>query len=259
MTYGIVGVGAIAAAIVTGLCEQVQDAPAIVLSPRNADRAADLASRFPTVRVAQSNQDVIDKSSVLLLCIRPQDAKSVLSGLKFSSEQPVVSMLAGVSIDALRELVAPALDIARAIPLPSVAAREGATPIFPATAAARMLFDRLGRAIEISSATAFEATSASTATMAAHFAYLNSICRWLVAHGVSDSAARAQVAATFAGLAKPLRGQAPDFAALARDHATLGGINEQFLAALEQARVFDAVDTGLEAVLDRLTRRSSAR
>ena len=259
MTYGIVGVGAIAAAIVTGLCEQVRDAPAIVLSPRNAGRAADLASRFPTVRVARSNQEVIDGSSVLLLCIRPQDARSVLSGLKFSSQQPIISMLAGISIEALQELVAPAQDIARAIPLPSVAAREGATPIFPATAAARAVFDRLGSSIEIPNAAAFEATSASTATIAAHFAYLNSICRWLIAHGVSDAAARSQVAATFAGLARQLRGEAPDFAELARDHATRGGTNEQFLGVLEQARVFDAVDTGLNGVLDRLVRRSSAR
>lgn len=259
MTYGIVGVGAIAAAIVTGLCEQVREAPAIVLSPRNASRAADLASRFPTVRVARSNQEVIDASSVLLLCIRPQDARSVLSGLKFSSEQPIISMLAGISIEALQELAAPAQNIARAIPLPSVAAREGATPIFPATEAAQTLFDRLGSAIEIPNAVAFEATSASTATIAAHFSYLNSICRWLIAHGVSDSAARRQVAATFAGLAGQLRGQAPDFAELARDHATQGGINEQFLGVLEQARVFDAVDSGLNGVLDRLARKSSAR
>lgn len=259
MTYGIVGVGAIAAAIVTGLCEQVRDAPAILLSPRNASRAADLASRFPTVRVARSNQEVIDGSSVLLLCIRPQDAKSVLSGLKFSSQQPIISMLAGISIEALQELVAPAQDIARAIPLPSVAAREGATPIFPATAAARALFDRLGSSIEIPNAVAFEATSASTATIAAHFAYLNSICRWLIAHGVSEAAARSQVAATFAGLARQLRDEAPDFAELARDHATRGGTNEQFLGALEQARVFDAVDTGLNGVLDRLVHRSAAR
>jgi pyrroline-5-carboxylate reductase len=255
MTYGIVGVGAIAAAIVTGLCEQVRDAPAILLSPRNASRAADLASRFPTVRVAESNQDVIDRSSVLLLCIRPQDARSVLPGLKFSSQQAIVSMLAGVSIDALHELVAPARDIARAIPLPSVAAREGATPIFPATAAARALFDRLGSAIEIPNAVAFEATSASTATIAAHFAYLDSICRWLIAHGVSDTAAKRQVAATFAGLARQLRDPEPDFAELARDHATRGGTNEQFLAVLQQARVFDAVEAGLNGVLDRLAPR----
>lgn len=168
MTYGIIGVGAIAAAIVTGLCEHAADAPAIVLSPRNAGRAADLASRFPTVRVAQSNQDVIDGSSVLLLCLRPQEARSVLPGLSFREQQAIVSMMAGISIEALRELVAPAQSIARAIPLPAVAAREGATPIFPPTEAARALFARLGQPIEIAYEAAFEATSASTATIAAH-------------------------------------------------------------------------------------------
>jgi pyrroline-5-carboxylate reductase len=49
--------------------------------------------------------------------------------------------------------------------------------------------------------------------------------------------------------------RAADFNELARDHATRGGTNEQFLAVLEQARVFDAVDAGLNRVLERLTRR----
>ena len=252
MSYGIIGVGAIAAAIVTGLCEQESDPPAIVLSPRNPSRAADLASRFPTVRTARSNQEVIDGSAVILLCLRPQDARSVLPGLTFSERQPIISMMAGISIAALGELVAPAHDIARAIPLPAVSAREGATPIFPPTAAARTLFDRLGSSIEIPDAVAFESMSASTATIAAYFAYLDRICRWLVTQGVADTAAKRHVAATFAGLAAQLRDQAPDFAHLAKDHATRGGINEQFLGVLEQAGTFAAVDDGLNRVLERL-------
>jgi pyrroline-5-carboxylate reductase len=183
----------------------------------------------------------------------------VLPGLNFSKQQAIVSMMAGISIEALHELVAPAQNIARAIPLPSVAAREGATPIYPPTEAAKALFDRLGSSIEVPNAVAFEATSASTATIAAHFAYMNTICQWLIAQGLSDTAARRQVAATFAGLAAQLRGRAPDFSELARDHATPGGINEQFLGGLEQAHVFDAVNIGLNRVLDRLANRSSPR
>ena len=90
MTYGIIGVGAIGAAIVTGLCEGVRDAPAVVLSPRNATRAADLAARFRNVRVAKTNQEAIDAASVVLLCIRPQEARSVLGDLKFSSAHLLV-------------------------------------------------------------------------------------------------------------------------------------------------------------------------
>ena len=134
MTYGIIGVGALGAAIVTGLCEGVKDAPRIVLSPRNARRAADLASRFPTVRVAESNQAVIDGASVVLLCIRPQEARSVLPGLRFSSERAIVSMMAGVSIEELQALGAPARNVARAIPLPAVATRpRPRRPRFPLT------------------------------------------------------------------------------------------------------------------------------
>ena len=255
MTYGIIGVGAIGTAIVTGLCEGVKDAPRIVLSPRNAGRAADLASRFPTVRVAASNQEVIDGSSVVLLCIRPQEARPVLPGLRFSRQHAIVSMMAGISIETLQELVAPAQNVARAIPLPAVATREGATPIFPPTDAAKALFDQLGCFVEIPHERAFDATSASTATISAHFAYLNSICQWLIAQGVSETSARRQVATTFAGLLPLLHDRVPDFSELARDHATRGGTNEQFLGVLEQARVFDAVGSGLDRVLERLTRR----
>lgn len=255
MTYGIIGVGAIGAAIVTGLCEGAKDAPTILLSPRNASRAADLATRFPNARVASSNQDVIDGSSVVLLCIRPQEARAVLPALKFSGQQAIVSMMAGVPIETLRELAAPVQSIARAIPLPAVATRAGATPIFPATEAAKGLFDQLGCSIEIPNERAFDATSASTATVSAHFAYLNAICQWLIKEGVAETAARRQVAATFAGLAAQLHDAAPDFSELARDHATRGGTNEQFLGVLERARVFDAVDAGLDQILDRLTRR----
>ena len=60
IAYGVLGVGALASAIVTGLCEGVADPPAIVLSPRNADTAADLAARFESVSVAADNQAVVD-------------------------------------------------------------------------------------------------------------------------------------------------------------------------------------------------------
>jgi pyrroline-5-carboxylate reductase len=45
MTLGFVGTGTIAAAIVEGLCA-TPDAGPILVSPRNADTAADLAARF---------------------------------------------------------------------------------------------------------------------------------------------------------------------------------------------------------------------
>ncbi len=255
MVYGVIGVGAIAAAIVTGLCEDVERPPPILLSPRNAGIAADLASRHPTVSVCADNQAVVEGASVVILCVRPQDAQAALGGLAFSANHAIVSAMAGVSAEALARLVAPARDIARAIPLPSVARREGVTPICPPNEAARSLFDRLGGGLELSDANAFDALSASSATIAAHFTYLSAISRWLVSRGLSEEAAAGYVASTFAGLAASLRG-GRDFGHLARDHATPEGNNELFLRILNEAGTFEVVERGLQRVFERLTSRS---
>ena len=39
-TYGVLGTGSLASSIVTGLCDRVEEPPAVVLSPRNAEVAA---------------------------------------------------------------------------------------------------------------------------------------------------------------------------------------------------------------------------
>jgi pyrroline-5-carboxylate reductase len=179
MAYGVLGVGAIGAAIVTGLCENVDEAPKVLLSPRNAEIAAGLAHRFATVGVAPDNQAVVDGAGVVIVCLRPQVAQPVLAELRFPADGVVISAMAGVLATALKRLVAPATDVARVIPLPSVARRDGLTPIHPPNAAASALFDRLGETVELADVKAFEALSASTATIAAHFAYLNAIAAWL--------------------------------------------------------------------------------
>jgi hypothetical protein len=134
---------------------------------------------------------------------------------------------------------------------PAVATREGCDPDLSAHGScAGAVRVGLGCSIEIPSEAAFEATSASTATISAHFAYLNAICRWSVAHGVSEHSRETSGRRTaLLGLAPLLTAQGTGLQrARARSrHARRD--NEQFLGVLEQARVFDAVDSGLNQVL----------
>jgi pyrroline-5-carboxylate reductase len=251
---GIVGVGAIAEAVVTGLCEGQDAPPTIHLSPRNAARSSRLAARYPSVHVADSNQAVVDRAEVVLLCVRPQDAPDALSDLSFRAEQAVVSAMAGVQIDALRPMVAPAEAIVRTIPLPGVATRTGLTAIHPPHELARAIFDPLGGVVAVDDERAFDALSASTATIAAHLAYLDTISRWVADRGVPQAEATRYVAAVFGALSGTLLDSDPtDFGALAEEFATSGGTNEQFLAALRRAGNFDVVERALDEVARRLT------
>jgi pyrroline-5-carboxylate reductase len=250
--YGVLGVGEIGAAIVTGLCQDVGDAPRILLSPRNAGRAAALAARFPSVSVAAGNQELASRCSALVLSVRPGDARAILGGLTFQPGQAIISLIAGVPGSELAPLVAPARDIARAIPLPPVARRAGITPVHPGTPAARALFDRLGGSSDVEEAGAFEAMSAASGTIAAHLRYLATISGWLSGQGVAREQAARYVSSVYATVAEDLGASDGDLDGLARAHATPGGLNERFSALLEAAGVFDAVGQSLQAVYDKL-------
>jgi pyrroline-5-carboxylate reductase len=250
---GIVGVGAIAEAIIVGLCEGEDAAPSIHLSPRSAGRARRLAARYPSVQVADGNQAVVERADVVLLCVRPQDAPAALADLEFRPQQAVISVIAGVPVDALRRTVGPPEVLVRAIPLPAVARRAGLTAIHPPHEVARAIFDVLGSVIAVDDERALDALSASTATIAAHLAYLDTITRWLAGRGVPRSEATRYVAAVFGSLSgTPLRTQPDDFRTLVDEYATAGGINEQFLAALRRAGMFDLVERALNDVAHRL-------
>jgi pyrroline-5-carboxylate reductase len=252
---GVIGVGAIGAAMVTGLSEG-DEPPEILLSPRNAAWAEKLAAVYANVRVAASNQAVVDASTLVLLCVRPADAAQVMSQLKFK-DQSLISVMAGVQLDTLRELAGPLPHIARAIPMPSVALRRGITPVYPAAEPTLGLFQRLGRVIPMEDETAFDLFSAATGTIAAHFVYLRCISDWLSAHGIPQPAARQYVAAMFGEVASSLQGHDPDFEHLIREHTTPGGINELFCRSMSEQGVWKAVDEGMERVRQKLLGKSA--
>jgi pyrroline-5-carboxylate reductase len=167
--------------------------------------------------------------------------------LTFAADQAVISVMAGASVQKLRTLVAPAVDISRVIPLPSLPLRPGVTPVHPAGGSAAALFGRLGGAADVEDLDAFEAMSTATATIAAHLQYLATISGWLSEHGVASEQAARYVAAIFAGVTERLGGDT-DLDRLARAYATPGGNNERFAARLSDGGTFDLVRRSLDAV-----------
>src|SRR3989337_897097 len=140
--YGFVGAGEITAAIVTGLSAEVAEPPEVLLSPRG--RGSELAARFPNVRVCDSNQDVLDNATTIVLAGRPQIGRTVLSELSCRPEHVVLSALAGVRLAQLRDWAAPAGRVVRVIPLPQAARRKSLTAVYPDDADARVLFGQVG-------------------------------------------------------------------------------------------------------------------
>jgi pyrroline-5-carboxylate reductase len=257
MTLGFVGTGAITSAMVTGLSSEGGPRPVIRLSPRNAVAAAILASRFNNVSVCASNQEVLDASETVVLAVRPQVAEEVLSQLHFSSRQVVISLIAGFPVRRIADLVAPAVRIWRAIPLPSVAQRRSPIAVHPPGGAAAELFGALGQVFGIEAEDHLNAFSTATSTMAAYFGFIGCIASWVARKGIPEQFARQYVALMFAGLADAgLEVPKLSFEDLARDHATPGGLNEQVLRDLTNHGAFKTLAEALDSVHRRATGQS---
>ena len=205
MKLGFIGSGAIASAIITGLSSDQTDRPPILLLPRNADISAQLASRFSNVRVAATNQAVLEGSDVVMLTVRPQIARDALSELRFRRDRHVISLIATLSLETVSALIAPARRITRAVPLPSVAYRRGPTPIYPPDRRVADLFGALGGAIEVRTAGEFDTFCTATVSIASYFTFAETVASWLARHDVPAAEARRYVAGVFQGSAETTR------------------------------------------------------
>ncbi|MCP9976863.1 NAD(P)-binding domain-containing protein [Actinomadura madurae] len=94
---GIIGVGEIGRAIVTGLYDGDDEPPEMFLSPRRAGTVAELSERFERVRVCADNQDVVDRSEVVIIAVRGQDRHEALTGLRVEGDKLVVSVMAALA------------------------------------------------------------------------------------------------------------------------------------------------------------------
>ncbi|TDO86233.1 NAD(P)-binding domain-containing protein [Enemella evansiae] len=245
MQIGIIGVGAIAEAIVDGLATTEQP-PGISLSPRGARTAGALAARYGTVRVELSNQAVVDRCELVLLTVPPGAITAVLEGLYVPADRVLVSAAAGVSLANLKRLLPNQPQVMRVIPLPAVRAHRGVTVIFPDHRTSKEVFASLGEVLVPVDEDRFEALSAATATLSSQLGLLAAIADWLSGRGLEPAVAEGFVRGMALGLGESLADPGRSLAVLVGDHETPGGINElvrhAWLGPVDRARLAAALD-----------------
>jgi len=252
MAYGFVGTGGITTAIVTGLGTAEQPPESIRVSPRNREKAAHLSKEFPMVKVAASNQEVLDHSDVVVLAVLPQHKEAILEPLRFRSDQTVIHLLAGTPIDAIAPLVAPASDIVRAVPIPCTAIPKGPIAIYPHHDGVARFFTPLGAVISLEREAELETLSIVTALMAPYYAFVAEVAAWAHKEGIPREKGAAYSASMFEALAV-LAGDAKegDIGSLINECMTPGGLNEQAMATINENGGF----ASLAAALDRVKQR----
>lgn len=246
---GIVGVGEIGRAIVTGLYDGVAEPPEVFLSPRGAGTAAELSERYEGVQVCADNQEVVDRSEVVIVTVRARDRHEALAGLRVADDKTVVNVMSGVANDDLRRLLATDAAFVRAIPLPSVRERRSVTVTFPSHPVVDALFERLGGAQPVADEAAFDVFSTLTGTLTTHYSYLATLTSWAAGHGIPSDVADRYVRGLFQGVGRALSDETRSLHQLAADHETPHGNNERIRTTWFDPANTEALNKALEGLL----------
>lgn len=247
MKIGFVGTGHIAAPMVRFLAGKGHE---IVVSDRNAGVAAALAASHG-VDVAD-NQAVVDRAEIVFLCLRPDIAAGIIDGLAFRADHSVVSVMAGVSLDRLHALCAPATDICMTIPLGYL--ESGGCPLCacPKADLPAGIFEPENPVLEIPSEAAFIKHFAICAMVPGILDLLGTGAEWLSAETGDAETAELYTTQLVAGFLAAMNKGAGSLARERDALATGGSLSLQMTSALRRGGAHEALRGALNDIGARL-------
>jgi pyrroline-5-carboxylate reductase len=252
MIIGFIGIGKIASAVIEGLCTSGPADLQILLSPRNEINSRRLAASLPNAERLESNQEVIDRSDIIFIALRPQHAQDVLKSLIFRPSQQVVSFIPLLDHASMRDLTAPAWNLARAIPLPPVVNHICPIPVFNGTPEVVDILSRIGQPFTVSDEAQLHAIWTLTCLITPYYELLATLEEWSADHGVDRETAGSYIAGLFHALIHTARISNPiDFRVLATHAATPGGLNEQTGREIRESGAHEAYRKAAEGILAR--------
>ncbi|WP_085909915.1 NAD(P)-binding domain-containing protein [Kiloniella majae] len=250
---GILGVGYFASYFTSSLRKGGYKGK-IYLSPRNAQTAERISKEHGCL-IAQDNQDVIDKSDIILLSVRPEQLPGLLETLSFRDNQIVITAVAGKTI-ADHYAVAGHLPktLIRMIPVCSIEAGEGVVPIYPPNPTVEKLADYTGTPVSFDSEHDFDLALTTSCMNGWLYEFFGMMTDWLEEKGLSQDKARNVILHNIRGAtAYALQKEDQKLADITGEIATEGTFTLEGLKLLKKQQGFTAWNQALEHVHKKLT------
>ncbi|MFA9556039.1 pyrroline-5-carboxylate reductase [Evansella sp. AB-rgal1] len=124
-----IGAGAMAESLISGwLKKEYLDKKQITVTNRSNDRRLQELTQYYGIKSSRSAEELISPNTVVILACKPKDWKSALEPYisSLTKDTPVVSVMAGVTIESIQELLANE-DIPVIRTMPNTSATVGAS------------------------------------------------------------------------------------------------------------------------------------
>ncbi|MFH1411123.1 MAG: pyrroline-5-carboxylate reductase [Candidatus Omnitrophota bacterium] len=251
MKLGVFGCGNMGGAIIRGLIDKGTLRKEQVLLNDKDPRKAQVLSR-ETGAEAMSIREITDKSDVLLLAVKPQDAGGLLEEIRsYLSGQTIVSVMAGVTAGSITEKIGKEVPVARAMPNMAAFIKRSVTGIsfndkVQDKNAIMTIFESVGTVVEVNE-DEMDAVTALSGSGPAYLFYLAEAMESAGKNmGMNAETVKKLVTETLTGAGELLAVSGADPQVMIDKVASKGGTTEAALKVFSDRGIRDAVK---EAVL----------
>ena len=253
MILGFIGTGKISSSIIYGIFKSKLKITRIYISSRNKNIAKKLEQRFKSVKIIKDNQEIINKSSTIILALTPKVGIKIIPKLEFPKNKKIISLISTINLDKLKRLTKNK-NIIRATPLPPVEINKGPIIICPPNKSAKNLFKNLGTVIEIRNEKLSYKFWSTASIMASYYEILNVSAGWLIRKGINKNIANNYIAELFLSLSQDAKNKkSRGFKKLVSDSQTPKGLNMQVLNELKKDKFYIKFIKALEKVNKRVS------
>ena len=248
MILGFIGTGKISSSIIFGIFKSKLKIKRIYISSRNRNLAKKLSKSYRKIKILNDNQEIIDKSSVVLLGVTPNVGNKILHKLKFSNNKKIISLISTINLNNLKKITKNK-HIVRAIPLPPIEIKKGPIIVCPPSKFAKNIFKHLGQVLELKDEKQSYKFWSTASLMATYYEILNTSSKWLSNKGINKKLADTYIAELFLALSQDaLNKSSQGFKKLVADSQTPKGLNMQVLNELKKGKFFTKFRKSLDNI-----------
>ena len=254
---GLIGVGNMGTAIVEGLLKGPDRIPSgnVTVFDKIIEKAVAFSGKWKIIKAA-SNQELVEKSDVVILAVKPQDLSATAAEIQsaWKNSHVLISILAGMPVSKVRSAAGAAPKIIRAMPNLGAKVDQSITAItgdHGALAIAEQIFSRCGKVVRLEEKHFDLVTALSGSGPAYFFLLMEMLAAEGAKRGLTKEQANLLAVQTAVGAGLLAQNVAESPAELRAMVTSKGGTTEAALKVMEEGNIRKIFSEAIAAAMKR--------